>query len=346
MKPQSKTFSIFLLILFSSAFSITDLLRPMRAEAQWFQQPSVWTSPIPLNPVIRPNSDNYRDDFKLNNPNSFGVSRTGSSPTVWKAQPTDPNIVVTIKTTNLTIKNNILSRGWNLVPIPAAAVPPGQSDAHVIIYNDDYVWEMYRAVKTDNITWSAVSMRKWDRKGKGVIQTYDMSGAIHNCATSSKLLGTIMKAEIDNGQINHALLYTYHAEKKVQGGALREYPCRVRTEGTSTRQWAHSTGFLFQLDPTINVDALTVPPVAKVVLKAMQRYGIIFTDNTSPGSQGVQAESDTGKSWSWGNTFSNFGWGNLILDNLRLISCHSADCPGSVPTLSVPLPPSNLLLFH
>lgn len=195
-------------------------------------------------------------------------------------------------------------------------------------------------------------MRRWDRSGMGVIGTYDNSGSVHNCGTSSKLLGTITKSEIDAGQINHALLYTYSSEKKVDGGAMREYPCRIYRTGNSTRTWAHNTGFIFQLDPRINVDALTIKPIAKVMLKAMQRYGMIFTDNNGAGYQNVQAESATGKPWSWGDTFNSLNWASLILDNLRLIQCHSADCPGYVPpatgssTGTSPTSPSNLSIVQ
>ena len=254
--------------------------------------------------------------------NSWGV-------TIWEASPSDPEITVTVTNPSLggAVKDCIVSRGYNVLKMPAAAVAPGAADGLMVVYDAANVWEFAKAVKTSDTVWTAYSVRKFARTGTGTLTQYDNCGGAWLCQTSSMLQSVIKKAEIDAGVIEHAIAYGYWGDGKPTHWG--DYPCRINVAGISDRTWAHQIGYRFQLDPAYNIDALSVTPATKVVLRAMQDYGIIFTINSGIGSNSLQRESATGKAWSWSGVFSTIP--ASVINSLRLINqvCASGEtgCP-------------------
>ena len=51
-------------------------------------------------------------------------------------------------------------------------------------------------------------------------------------------------------------------------------------DGTSTDPNAIPEGARFRLDPTLNIDSLNLPPMTRMMAKAVQRYGMIVRDQT------------------------------------------------------------------
>lgn len=304
----------------SAEASFTTTGSPPGSPTVWFSTANTWTTPIGASPVVRANSANYIADILLNS-SFIGFPSDLWAPTVWEAAPSDPVITVTLTLgpgdTSLweTIVANATAAGYNQVRMPAAAVSTGSNDSWVTIYDATYVWEMYKAVKTDATHWSAKMVRRWTRTGTGTIPTYDLYGSAWRCATSARLQGTITKDEIDKGQINHALVFGYYGE--VKGTHWGEYPCRQSVAGVSTRTWAMNGGYRIQLDPAFNVDALSVTEATKVVLRTLQTYGMIFSYNNGIGSNAVVRESATGKAWNWAGVFSTIP--TSVINNLRVI---------------------------
>ncbi len=87
--------------------------------------------------------------------------------------------------------------------------------------------------------------------------------------------GTITIDELRAGVIPHALaLNIPWALPNVYS-----WPAQ-RTDGTSTDPDAIPEGARFRLDPDLDIDKLGLPPMARMMAKAMQRYGMIVRDQT------------------------------------------------------------------
>ena len=57
-----------------------------------------------------------------------------------------------------------------------------------------------------------------------------------------------------------------------------------RTDGVSTAANAIPEGARFRLPPTLNLAAITMPPVTREIAQAAQTYGLIVNDQTGPRS--------------------------------------------------------------
>ena len=90
---------------------------------------------------------------------------------------------------------------------------------------------------------------------------------------------------MQKGSIDHAL-----ALSLPRLGTWKDfnYPAQ-RSDGWDTATDRVPTGSRLRLDPSIDVDALDLHPIAAMVAKAAQRYGFIVTD--AGGCTAVSAES-------------------------------------------------------
>jgi len=102
------------------------------------------------------------------------------------------------------------------------------------------------------------------------------------------LAGLIWPDELQQGEITHALGFSYPGV--ADGGPV---PPATESDGLSTGQWALPEGARLQLDPNLDLDALSLTPYAKTIAKALQEYGMILFDD---GSSGVGVEAIDPKS--------------------------------------------------
>jgi hypothetical protein len=95
-------------------------------------------------------------------------------------------------------------------------------------------------------------------------------------ATSLPVIaGTMMISELKAGVIPHALAMNIPWAKP----KTYSWPAQ-RSDGSSTDPGAIPEGARFRLDPTLNIDALNLPPMTRMIAKAAQRYGMIVRDQT------------------------------------------------------------------
>ena len=95
-------------------------------------------------------------------------------------------------------------------------------------------------------------------------------------ATSLPVIaGTMMICELRAGVIPHALALNIPWALPT----VYSWPAQ-RTDGTSTDPNAIPEGARFRLDPTLDIDALNLPPMTRMMAKAVQRYGMIVRDQT------------------------------------------------------------------
>jgi hypothetical protein len=95
--------------------------------------------------------------------------------------------------------------------------------------------------------------------------------------TGLPLLGGLIRAEeLRRGRIDHALAMAIPAAR----AADWSWPAQ-RTDGSSTDRNAIPAGTRFRLDPRLDIDGLTLPPVIRMMAKAAQRYGMIVRDQAA-----------------------------------------------------------------
>lgn len=90
---------------------------------------------------------------------------------------------------------------------------------------------------------------------------------------ASRLAGVIRLAEIEQGEVEHALaLQSDHA-------CARSFRApATKTDGRSDRPDCVPRGALLRLDPALDLDALGLPPAQLAVARACQRYGGYVVD--------------------------------------------------------------------
>lgn len=173
------------------------------------------------------------------------------------------------------------------VPVPTNALTAGGTDMHLSIYQpaSDTLWEFWKAQKrTDG----------WYACWGGRIDAFSTSdgnfkGTFGAAASGIAIApGSIRADEVKANAINHAMSLQLIAPKHWK---TYSWPA-VRSDGTSTSSSAVAEGQRLRLDPSVNVDALNLHPVAKAVAKAAQKYGFVVTD--AAGAVAVVGETGAG----------------------------------------------------
>ncbi|MFQ5492219.1 MAG: hypothetical protein ACE5GE_16005, partial [Phycisphaerae bacterium] len=131
------------------------------------------------------------------------------------------------------------------------------------------------------------------------------------------LAGLIWPDELENGQINHALGFTYPGV--AAGGPVAP---ATESDGVSTGRWALPEGARLRLDPTLDLDTLGLTPYEKTIANALQEYGMILFDD---GSSAVSVEAIDPRS-TIGNPYEGLfpdvdfpELDNIPLDRLQLL---------------------------
>ncbi|MGY2077394.1 hypothetical protein [Blastococcus sp. SYSU DS0828] len=170
------------------------------------------------------------------------------------------------------------------VPIPAGAVPSPGTDKALSIYSPstDQLWEFWGAVH-DEGGWGACWGGRIDRVSRSPGFFDGHFGATATGLSSSG--GMVRLADVQSGRIEHALSL---AIPNPAIATRLSWPAQ-RSDGWDTHPHAVPEGTRLRLDPTIDVSALNLHPVAAMVASAAQRYGFIVVDTA--GAVALIAES-------------------------------------------------------
>lgn len=138
-------------------------------------------------------------------------------------------------------------------------------------------------------------------KGTGVWQTSDFpevkdGDSIHfhgpsRAAGVPAIAGLIMLQEVQEGEIRHKLAFAaWH-------NALKEFVAPAAwTDGFTPGGLPE--GAVLQLDPTLRPEQFNLSPAAKVVFRAMQRYGMVNVDVAGGNTlYGEGLYGDTSRTW-------------------------------------------------
>jgi hypothetical protein len=158
-------------------------------------------------------------------------------------------------------------------PIPADALIEGGSDHHILVLDRDdcILYEIFDA-STENggETWQAGSGAIFDLRSNNLRpETWTSSDA----AGLPILPGLVRYDEIAAGEIRHAIRFT-----AAETANAFVWPARHEA-GDGNPQYIPPMGQRFRLKSSFNISGYS--PEVRVILRAMQVYGLILADNGS-----------------------------------------------------------------
>ncbi len=166
---------------------------------------------------------------------------------------------------------------WGTVPLPAGAVAAGphpDGDNHLVVWqpSSDTMWEFWRFRRT-----AAGPEAPHGARIERVSQSNGSIPSPYGATASGIALaaGMVTARDIARGSIDHALVIGI---PEIRAGSV--VAPATRTDGHVDRASAPVMGSRFRLDPAVEVSALGLPPLTRMVALAAQRYGLIVRDRS------------------------------------------------------------------
>jgi hypothetical protein len=218
-----------------------------------------------------------------------------------------------------------LATAFASVPVPPHTRAAPGTDQNLVVWQPatDTLWEFWR-FRPDGNGWQASWGGRLDEVSTGPA-VYEGGRRTWGATASSLPLagGVITPRELRRGQIDHALGVGIPQARR-NAYAL---PAQ-RTDGESACRFAPPEGARFRLDPAVDVESLDLPPAAKTIAHAVQRYGMIVGDQSGAvafAAQGTRGmESDPYPELFGGLTpwdlIARFPWSRLQLVRMDLVT--------------------------
>jgi hypothetical protein len=280
----------------AAALTATAAPRPMPdpAPQRPFSATSVWNAAVPAKAPLADNSEAMVADLgrQVRGAGAWINSWQWSTP-VYQVPSGQATVAVRLDTPSSMYTNAAdaaeLTRQLAAVPIPLTAQPAAGTDHHLVIWqpSTDTMWELWlaRLVQTaQGPVWHAA----WGSRIDGASASTGINAYPFGATASGlPMVGGLMtRDEVTNRSIPHALALAIP-----ETAAHRFVWPANRTDGNSSSPDVLPEGAHLRLDPTVDVDALGLPPLARAMAVAAQRYGIIVRDRA--GAVAFYAE-DTG----------------------------------------------------
>ncbi|NAZ81530.1 hypothetical protein GTR02_06830 [Kineococcus sp. R8] len=216
---------------------------------------------------------------------SFNVDKYTAS--WWTAGPDTPRVDVAFDDCQRkgSVPAGLLGEGGQFtdVPIPAGAAPSPGTDGQLTIHSPstDQLWELWRVERTAS-GWSACWGGRLDRVSASPGWFEDGFGASASGLAMSA--GTVWVDDVRRGEINHALGL---AILQPADWTRVRWPAQ-RSDGNDRDADALPEGTRLRLDPAVDVDALELTPLARLVARSAQTYGFVVTDQAGAVNIGAQ----------------------------------------------------------
>jgi hypothetical protein len=313
----------------SGAAPSADKVRP-----RLFSSTSVWNRPLadeePLDPASASVTKTFRDIVAANLKARTGpwIQTTDSSTPLYVVPADQPTTRVKL---DAGAWATTLQAALEEVPIPPTARPAAGPDAHMTIWqpSSDRLWELFHAHhETDgwHADFGGAMMNVSESPGYYTHRSWP--GALRQWGASATSLpviaGTMLVSELRAGTIPHALAIAVPFAR----ADVYSWPAQ-RTDGTDTDATAIPEGARFRLDPALDIDSLGLPPMTRMMAKAVQRYGLIVRDQTAHAIAFYAQDPGQGAANPYGSIFgsrypidllANFPWTHLQLLKMRLRS--------------------------
>ena len=262
----------------SPATSATGLGDALLTDAV-FAPTSFWYRPIPNNAPLHDHSSAFVTEFIRQKKAFYGtvsINLTAYSSPVYVVPRDQPTVRIAqwacFPQFGL---DRSLAEQWSAVPLPPYALPAAGSDSELTVYqpSTDSIWEFWRMRKAGG---------QWEACWGGQFKRASLSdgrwpGIYGTTATGLPFLGGQVTAEeLRRGEIRHVIGITL---VETESYTNLSWPAK-RSDGYNPKKVTNRIpeGLRFRLDPTINVDKLSMHPVGKTIAKAAQKYGFVVWD--------------------------------------------------------------------
>jgi hypothetical protein len=243
-----------------------------------FSPTSFWNSPLPTDAVASVDSGVLSDALALQQRNwGAWINTTSYSAPVYVVPARQGAVRVQIDHPP-SPNAEALQADMEKVPVPAGARPAAGSDARMIIWqpSTDTMWELWR-MHYEGI-WLPHGWRAgWGAKIVGVSKMSGVNPPPFGATASGLALagGLITLADVRRGSIDHALAL---GVPRTRAGTFLA-PAN-RTDGKYTGPYTIPEGARYRLDPSLDVESLHLSPVATMIARAAQRYGVVVRDGS------------------------------------------------------------------
>lgn len=175
-----------------------------------------------------------------------------------------------------------LQAAFERVPLPPGAQPSGGTDGHLVLWqpSTDRLWEFWRLVQGPEgpqASWGGAMQDVSSNPGAYGPEAWPDAEPWWGASASSLSIagGLITLEDLEAGEINHALAL---AVPEVRTGVYAS-PAR-RSDGKSSSPLALPEGAHLRLDPSLDLAALHLPRMTRLIAEAAQRYGIFIRDGS------------------------------------------------------------------
>jgi hypothetical protein len=194
--------------------------------------------------------------------------------------------------------DKLLQIQLNAIPLPPEFEPSPGTDAEAVVYRPSTgeYWELWVATKTGNMTVNSIGyqVEEWQCRWGGHFRDLpnhpgyfapDAQGyRFGTTASGLPFLGLTMTiADAFAGVLEHPL-----GLQVVEAKPGHVWPAQ-RDDGWSGFNTIIQQGMCFRFPTSIDFDAIQLHPVARMVAKAVQRYGMYVWDRS--GAVGFRAEN-------------------------------------------------------
>ena len=252
---------------------------PLTVPTGLFAASSFWNAPLAANAPLDAKSATYVAKLKdLRTRFTSWINTTANSAPVYRVPADQPLVKVTLDKTTTDAQTTALRNEFAAgVPIPATALAGGGVDKNLTIYqaSTDTYWELWVAtLQADG--WHA----RWGGKLNNISTSegryVDPNPRWGSSATSLPLVGGLMTIdEVFKGSIDHALAIALPETRK----DVYSWPAQ-RTDGLTDDVNAIPEGTRFRIPASVNLDAISMPPLTRMMAKAAQKYGIVVRDKS------------------------------------------------------------------
>jgi hypothetical protein len=257
---------------------------PASAHPRFFAATSFWNAPLSTAAPIDGRSGALtgilRETVRAEVAAKRGpwISTSGFSTPIYTVPAGQPSVHVTLDNVNVALEH-----AFSAVPLPADARPAEGADAQLAIWQPatDRMWEFWGLHREAD---------GWHTRWGGAMEHVSASAGYFDAgawpganshwgatATSLPLVGGLITLEdLKQGHIDHAVAL---GVPDLAAGAVR-WPAQ-RTDGGSAGQGAIPAGLRYRLDPRLDLAALSLPALVRMIAEAAQRYGLVVRDSSS-----------------------------------------------------------------
>jgi hypothetical protein len=247
---------------------------------RFFSPASFWNTPLSSEAALDPASTPIVDHFLTEIAHEKSI---GEDPTLNTKRWSVPIYTVPAEQPTVQVKHDnggtsaALSAAWTAVPLPPEAEPAAGSDAHLVVWqpSTDKLWEFWHLNRTGGV-WNAPwgGAMEHVSTSEGVYGPSSWPGATNQWGGSASSLslagGLITLEDLEHGKIEHALAIGI---PDVRAGVY-SLPAQ-RTDGRSSDPLTLPEGARLRIDPNLDLATLNLPPLALMIARAAQEYGVI-----------------------------------------------------------------------